>query len=235
MILLEVRNLWKIYGKTEVLKGLNMNVPKGAVYGLVGRNGAGKTTLLRQICALQKPSDGSIIWESSDLKVKDAAIRKIGAIIETPALYLDMTAKENIEMVSRIRGGITEFQKLECLEIVGLTDTGKKKVKDFSLGMRQRLGISVAIVGGIDLLVLDEPTNGLDPQGIEDLKELIVRLNDNMGLTIIVSSHAILELSQIATHFGIMDNGKMIREIEKSQLNDIDLKNYYFSLLEEQR
>lgn len=234
MVLLEVKNMRKRYGKTDVLKGVDMQVEKGAIYGLVGRNGAGKTTLLRQICGLQKPLEGDMRW-SGATHLDEKGRTKIGAIIETPALYLDMTAKGNMEMESRIRMGISEIQILESLEQVGLTNEGKKKVKDFSLGMRQRLGIAMSILGGVDLLILDEPTNGLDPQGVEDLKKLIMRLNSKMGITMIVSSHAMLELSEMATVFGIMEDGRIICEVAKEELDNKNIKEFYFNLLEEVR
>ena len=169
---LETISLCKKYGDFKALNGLSMHIPKGAIYGLVGKIGAGKTTLIRLITGIQKPTSGEYILYN--IKNTETAInktrRRMGAVVETPAVYLDMTAEENLIMQYRILGmpnynGITEL-----LTLVGLADCGKKKVKDFSLGMKQRLGIAVALCGSPDFLILDEPTNGLDPQGIVEIR-----------------------------------------------------------------
>ena len=177
--ILKTNGLCKQYKSFKALNGLTMNVPKGSIYGFVGKNGAGKTTLIRMICGLQFPTGGS--FELYGTKNTDAGIfsarRRIGAIVETPSIFPEMTAEENLKHQFRIIG-IPSFEKVgELLELVGLADTGKKKAKDFSLGMRQRLGIAIALCGDPDFLILDEPTNGLDPQGIIEARDLVLKLN----------------------------------------------------------
>ena len=203
---LKTNALQKKYGQYKALNGLTMSVPKGEVYGLVGKNGAGKTTLIRLICGLQKPTSGeySIYGISSKEKEIIKARRRIGAVVETPSIYLDMTAEDNLRVQYRVLG-LPSFEGItDVLKTVGLENVGKKKVKDFSLGMRQRLGIAVAIVGDPDFLVLDEPINGLDPQGIVEMREIILKLNREQGITVLISSHILDELSRLATYFGFI-------------------------------
>ncbi len=212
--------LCKQYKKAKALDGLSMHVPKGAIYGFVGKNGAGKTTLIRLICGLSKPTAGNYTLygtKSGDKEIEQ--IRKhIGAVVENPALTFDMTAEENLRQQYRILG-LSSFDGIkELLELVGLDNTGKKKVKAFSLGMKQRLGIAMALAGEPDFLVLDEPTNGLDPQGIIELRELILKLNHEKGITFLISSHILDELSRIATHYGVIDHGKMVKEFSAQEL-----------------
>ncbi len=217
---LKTNALKKNYGHYKALNGLTMSVPKGEVYGLVGKNGAGKTTLIRLICGLQKPTGGeySIYGISNKQKEIIKARRRIGAVVETPSIYLDMTAEDNLRVQYRVLG-LPSFEGIEdVLKMVGLENTGKKKVKDFSLGMRQRLGIAVAIVGDPDFLILDEPINGLDPQGIVEMREIILKLNQEYGITVLISSHILDELSRLATYFGFIDNGRMVKEISASEL-----------------
>lgn len=212
--------LCKNYQHFKALNGLSMNVPKGAIYGFVGQNGAGKTTLIRLICGLQKVSSGDyeLYGINSTAKEIVKTRRRMGAIIETPSLYQDMSAEENLKMQYRILG-LPSFSGLtELLKLVGLEDTGKKKVKNFSLGMRQRLGIAVALAGDPDFLVLDEPINGLDPQGIIEIRELILKLNQERQITVLISSHILDELSRLATHYGFIDNGRIVKEISARQL-----------------
>lgn len=212
--------LSKRYGHFKALEGLSMHVPKGAIYGFVGKNGAGKTTLFRLICGLQEPSAGSYTLfgcENSHRKI-DKARRRMGAVVETPAVYLDMTAEENLRQQYRILG-LPDFTDIpELLSLVGLKNTGKKKVKHFSLGMKQRLGIAIALAGDGDFLVLDEPINGLDPQGIIEMRELILRLNRERQITVLISSHILDELSRLATHYGIIDHGRMVKELSAAEL-----------------
>ena len=217
---LKTNALKKSYGHYKALNGLNMSVPKGEIYGLVGKNGAGKTTLIRLICGLQKPTGGeySIYGISNKQKEIIKARRRIGAVVETPSIYLDMTAEDNLRMQHCVLG-LPSFEGIEdVLKMVGLENTGRKKVKDFSLGMRQRLGIAVAIVGDPDFLILDEPINGLDPQGIVEMREIILKLNREYGITVLISSHILDELSRLATYFGFIDNGRMVKEISASEL-----------------
>lgn len=217
---LTARALHKSYGVFKALDGLTMHIPKGAVYGFVGKNGAGKTTLIRLICGLQEPSFGEYTLYGVKNTDKDIikARRRIGAVVETPSIYLDMTARQNLEQQYRVLG-LPSFDGLqELLALVGLADTGKKAAKNFSLGMRQRLGIAIALAGDPDFLVLDEPANGLDPQGIIEIRELILRLNHERQITVLVSSHILDELSKFATHYGFIDGGRILQEISAAEL-----------------
>ena len=217
---LETDKLVKTYGRAKALDGLTMRVPKGAIYGLVGRNGAGKTTLIRLVCGLQDPTSGGYAlygrrWgERGIARVR----RRMGAVVETPSLYGELTALDNLKIQSRVLGLPDDGQLPALLELVGLGDTGRKKAKHFSLGMRQRLGIAVALCGDPDFLVLDEPTNGLDPQGIVEMRELILRLNRERGITLLISSHILDELSRLATCYGFLDQGRMVREVTAEEL-----------------
>ena len=196
-------------------------MPKGAIYGFIGKNGAGKTTLIRLICGLQEPTSGN--YELYGVKNTDSRIhrsrRRMGAVIETPSIYMDMTAEENLKEQYRIIG-LPDFDSIpELLKLTGLENTGKKKAKNFSLGMRQRLGIALALAGDPDFLVLDEPTNGLDPQGIIEMRELILRLNREYQITFLISSHILDELSRLATHYGFIDGGHMVKEMSAKELD----------------
>lgn len=217
---LKTNTLSKNYKDFKALNGLSMNIPKGAIYGFIGKNGAGKTTLIRLICGLQEPTAGDYTLygrKSTDKEIVKSR-RRMGAVVETPSIYFDMTAEDNLKQQYRTLGlpsfdGITEILKL-----VGLDNTGKKKAKNFSLGMRQRLGIAIALVGNPDFLVLDEPVNGLDPQGIIDIRELILKLNREQQVTVLISSHILDELSKLATHYGFIDNGHMVKEMSADEL-----------------
>ena len=217
---LQTHNLKKRYGNYRALDGLDMNVPRGSIYGLIGKNGAGKTTLIRLICGLQSPTEGD--YELYGINSRDKGIvrarRRMGAVVEVPSIYQDMTATENLEEQYRILG-MPDFEGIpELLKLVGLEGTGKKKAGNFSLGMRQRLGIAVALSGSPDFLVLDEPINGMDPQGIVEIRELILKLNREQGITLLISSHILDELARIATYFGFVDKGQMVKEISAAQL-----------------
>lgn len=217
---LKAEALTKIYGHYKALDNFSIHIPKGAIYGLVGKNGAGKTTLLRLICGLQEATSGEYtLYGVSSRKHEILNARKeMGAVIETPAIYLDMSATGNLKEQYRILG-IRSFDTIpELLKMVGLENTGRKKARNFSLGMRQRLGIAIALVGNPRFLVLDEPINGLDPQGIIEMRQLLLNLNQQYGMTILVFSHILDELSRLATHYGFIDNGKMIKEISASDL-----------------
>lgn len=218
---LQTDNLTKCYKNIPALDGLTMHIPKGAIYGFVGRNGAGKTTLIRLICGLQEPSSGSfsLFGIRNDSKDIVNSRRKIGAIVETPAIYMDMTAEENLRQQYRILGISSYVSIPEILKLVGLENTGKKKVRQFSLGMKQRLGIAIALSGDPRLLILDEPTNGLDPQGTVEMREMILKLNRKREITVLISSHILDELSRLATHYGIIDHGQMVKELSAQELN----------------
>lgn len=220
---LQTRALGKRYGSLCALKDLTMHVPKGAIYGFVGKNGAGKTTLIRVVCGLQKPSAGeyTLYGERNSSRGIHKARRRVGAVVETPSVYLDMTAKDNLKEQYRILG-LPSFEDIpQLLDLVGLSDTGKKKAKHFSLGMRQRLGIAMALASDPDLLVLDEPANGLDPQGIVEIRELLLKLNRERQITVLISSHILDELSRLATHYGFIDRGHMVREISAEELESV--------------
>lgn len=217
---LRVNNLTKQYRKYKALDQLTMNVPKGSIYGFVGKNGAGKTTLIRVICGLQEPTSGDyyLYEEANNSKDIIKTRKRVGAVVEQPSIYLDMTARDNLKQQYKILG-LPDYKGIdEILNLVGLDNTGKKKAKNFSLGMKQRLGIAIALVGNPDFLILDEPVNGLDPQGIIQIRELILKLNREYQLTFLISSHILDELSKFATHYGFIDNGRIVKEISAKDL-----------------
>lgn len=217
---LQTNALKKQYGNHKALNGLSMHVPNGSIYGFVGKNGVGKTTLIRLVCRLQEPTEGgfSIYGINNRQKEIIKSRRRIGAVVETPSIYLDMTAEDNLKQQYRILGMPSYDGISDLLVLVGLENTGKKKAKNFSLGMRQRLGIAIALSGNPDFLILDEPVNGLDPQGIIEIRELILRLNRKHGITVLISSHILDELARLATHFGFIDNGHIVKEISAAEL-----------------
>lgn len=218
--ILETHNLEKRYKKFKALNNLNIHIEKGAIYGLIGKNGAGKTTLIRLICGLQKATSGtySIYGKLNTSKDITNVRKRIGAIIETPSIYYNLTAAENLKIQYKIIGLPSYDGLKELLELVGLANTENKKIKNFSLGMKQRLGIAIALVGNPDFLILDEPINGLDPEGIIEIRELILKLNKEKGITFLISSHYLDELSKVATYYGFLDKGNMIKEISSEEL-----------------
>ena len=217
---LQTNALCKSYHKFKALNSLTMNVPKGSIYGFVGKNGSGKTTLIRLLTGLQPASSGDFTLygvKNTSTDIYDAR-RRMGAVVETPSIYMAMTAEENLREQCRVIG-VPSFDNVkELLELVGLADTGKKKARNFSLGMRQRLSIAMVLVGDPDFLVLDEPVNGLDPQGIIEMRELILKLNKERDITVLISSHILDELSRLATHYGFIDGGHIIKEISAEEL-----------------
>lgn len=213
-------DLCKQYGSFSALNNLNMEIPKGSIYGFVGKNGAGKTTLIRQICGLQSPTSGSfeLMEYKNDSKDIVRARRRMGAVVEAPAIFKDLSARSNLIQQCLLLG-LPDYSKVDgLLELVGLADTGKKKARNFSLGMRQRLGIAIALCGDPDFIILDEPTNGLDPQGIIEIRELIIKLNKERGITFLISSHILDELSRMATHYGFIDQGSIVRQMSSEEL-----------------
>lgn len=214
-------SLSKSYGKSLALDKLCMSIPAGAIYGFVGKNGAGKTTLLRLLCSLQYPTGGDFTLfgvPNTDLGFSTIR-RRLGALVDAPGLYPDMTAEENLRQQYRILG-LHSFDGVDrLLKLVGLEDTGRKKVRHFSQGMRQKLAIAIALAGEPELVVLDEPVNGLDPQGIIELRELVLRLNREKHITFLISSHILSELSRLATHYGFIDHGHMVREMTAEELS----------------
>lgn len=218
--ILTADNLNKNYRHSHALHNFSMHIPKGAIYGFVGENGAGKTTLIRTICGLQTPTSGTYSLygvKNTDKRICEAQ-QRIGAVVESPAVYLDMSAENNLKHQYHVLGLPTYDGLKELLHLVGLEKTGRKKVRNYSLGMKQRLGIAVALVGNPDFLILDEPTNGLDPQGIIELRELIVKLNRQRQITVLISSHNLDELSRLATHYGFIVDGSMVKEITAEEL-----------------
>ena len=219
--ILTAESLGKQYRHFKALDSFSIHVPKGSIYGFVGKNGAGKTTFIRLICGLQEPTYGSYTLYGA--KNTDPGItksrRRMGAVVETPSIYLDMTAEDNLKEQYRIIG-LPSFDDIpELLRLVGLENTGKKKAKNFSLGMKQRLGIAIALAGSPDFLILDEPVNGLDPQGIIEMRELILKLNQERQITFLISSHILDELSRLATHYGFIDSGHMVKELSARELD----------------
>ena len=219
--ILTAESLGKQYRHFKALDSFSIHVPKGSIYGFVGKNGAGKTTFIRLICGLQEPTSGSYTLYGA--KNTDPGItksrRRMGAVVETPSIYLDMTAEDNLKEQYRIIG-LPSFDDIpELLRLVGLENTGKKKAKNFSLGMKQRLGIAIALAGSPDFLILDEPVNGLDRQGIIEMRELILKLNQERQITFLISSHILDELSRLATHYGFIDSGHMVKELSARELD----------------
>ena len=218
--ILTADNLNKNYRHSHALHNFSMHIPKGAIYGFVGENGAGKTTLIRTICGLQTPTSGTYSLygvKNTDKRIREAQ-QRIGAVVESPAVYLDMSAENNLKHQYHVLGLPTYDGLKELLHLVGLEKTGRKKVRNYSLGMKQRLGIAVALAGNPDFLILDEPTNGLDPQGIIELRELILKLNRQRQITVLISSHNLDELSRTATHYGFIVDGSMVKEITAEEL-----------------
>lgn len=212
---LETKSLLKSYRHVEALSGVDMHVPKDSIYGLVGRNGAGKTTLMRVVAGMQKENGGTYLLFGVDKNSREIKKerKRVGAMIESPAIFHDLSAEDNLKMQYRILG-LPSFDTIpEILSTVGLENTGNKKAGSFSFGMKQRLGIAMAIAGNPDLLILDEPINGLDPEAIVEMRELILRLNREMNMTIIVSSHILDELAKVATYYGFIDSGRMVKEV----------------------
>lgn len=213
---LQTKSLTKIYGRTRVVDEVSMHVEKGSIYGFIGKNGAGKTTFMRMAAGLAAPASGSMtLFGSSELEKQRM---RIGTLIENPGICPGMTAGDNLEIVRRSLG-ITEKNRVaEMLSLTGLSDAGKKKVKNFSMGMKQRLGIAISLLRNPDFLILDEPINGLDPSGIKEMRDLMVKLNRERQITILISSHILGELSKIATHYGIIRDGRLIEEFGADEL-----------------
>ncbi|HAS06207.1 MAG TPA: bacitracin ABC transporter ATP-binding protein [Eubacterium sp.] len=211
-------NLTKQYGRHRAVDDVNMHIKKGAIYGFIGRNGAGKTTCLKMISGLSTPSYGEI--EMFGYKGKDLQkVRsRVGCLIEAPGLYGNMSAYDNLNIKCKLTGIKKKGYIEELLKTVGLDTVGEKKTKHYSLGMKQRLGIALALVGEPDLLILDEPINGLDPQGIVEVRETIQKLAKERGMTICISSHILEELSKLATDYGIIHNGCLVQELTREEL-----------------
>ena len=218
---IETTNLSKRYSKNLVVNSIDMHVEKGKIYGLLGKNGAGKTTTMCMLLNLVYPSDGEILLFGKDPKryARDV-YSNIGSIIETPGFYENLTAYENLEIIARLRGNYNPLNVKMVLDMVNLGDEKNKQFKDFSLGMKQRLGIAAAIMHNPELLILDEPINGLDPFGIKEIRDLLKKLSCEYGVTILISSHILSEIENIADVIGFMDNGVLIDEISREELHN---------------
>lgn len=212
---IETKNLMKKYPNKIAVNNVNMHVKKGDIYGFIGKNGAGKTSTMKLILGLSNPTSGEIIINNSRNLIKER--KKIGSLIEAPGLFKNKTAFENLKQFSLVSGG-TDKEIKEILEIVGLSKTGNRKAGNFSLGMRQRLGIGIALLGNPEILILDEPINGLDPEGIKDVRDTLIKLNKKRGVTLIISSHLLDELAKITTTYGIINDGVLVEEITSSEL-----------------
>lgn len=217
-LVLQTNCLTKKYGRQIAVNKVNLNVEQGDIYGFIGKNGAGKTTLMKIVCGLIYQDQGEIkLFESNDLQ---KGRKRIGCVIEQPALYPDMTASQNLIYYSKLLGIPDNDSVNDILNLVGLQNTDKKKTKNFSLGMKQRLSIAIALLGNPDFLILDEPINGLDPSGIREIRELILKLNFENKITILISSHILGELTKIATKYSIIDNGVLVDEFDASELEE---------------
>ena len=209
---IETDNITKIYPKKIAVNKVSIHVKRGEIYGLIGKNGAGKTTLMKMLLGLSLPTSGSFT-----ITGEYGEAPKIGSLIEDPGLYKNCTAEENLKRFSILSGA--DIERIpSLLETVGLKDVGKKKVKAFSLGMKQRLGIAVALLNDPDVLILDEPINGLDPAGIKDIRDIISKLHDERNVTFIISSHILDELAKVATTYGIINNGVLVEELSAKEI-----------------
>jgi len=217
---LKTTRLSKLYGGRAVVDNIDMTIKRGEVYGFIGKNGAGKTTLLRMVTSLVRPSSGAIeLFGSPDAKALQAARTRMGAMIETPAFFPKLTAQDNLEYY-RLQRGLPDAGEIgRVLHSVNLTDTGQKPYHQFSLGMKQRLGLALAIMGNPEFLILDEPINGLDPTGMIEFRNIINRLHREGNITLLISSHILSELAQVATKYGIIHNGRLLKEFTKSELD----------------
>ena len=214
---IETVDLSKKFPNKLAVDKVNIHVEKGDIYGLIGKNGAGKTTTMKMILGTLFPTEGEIfLFGNDNLNLER---RRIGSLIEAPGLYKGCTAFENMKRFSLLYGG-DDKEINGLLEFVGLADAGKMKVRNFSLGMKQRLGLALALLGRPEVLVLDEPTNGLDPAGIKEIRDIIVKLNKEHGVTFIISSHLLDELGTIATYYGILNNGQLVEEVSAAELKE---------------
>lgn len=212
---LETKQLTKKYGSFEAVKDMSIHIKKGDIYGLIGPNGAGKTTLMKMLVGFAEPTSGLILTEDNN-----NFINKVGCLIESPGIYDNLNAFDNMKLKALAKGPYDKKEIEEILEFVGLSDVPKKKAGKFSLGMKQRLGIAMALIGDPELLILDEPINGLDPQGIIEIRELIKKLNTEKNMTIMISSHILSELQKVAGVFGIISKGQLVMEVSADELKN---------------
>ena len=215
---LETSELTKTYARKNAVDHINLKIRKGDIYGFIGKNGAGKTTTIKMVVGLNNPTSGKMkLFGSENLQ---EGRKKVGTVIENPAIYPYLSARQNIEAQRIMKGVKDKSITDDLLDIVGLKDTGRKKAKNFSLGMKQRLAIALALVGDPEFLLLDEPINGLDPTGIKDVRELILKLNREAGITILISSHILGELAKIATAYGVINNGVLVEQFSAEELRE---------------
>ena len=214
-------DLTKRYGRHTVVSSLTLTVPQGSVYGFLGPNGAGKSTSMKMLLGLVHQTGGQVelLGQTMNEENRIALLRQTGSLIESPSGYLHLTARENLEIVADLKG-VNHRDIGRVLDVVRLTSDANRTVGQYSLGMKQRLGIAIALAGDPDFLILDEPSNGLDPQGIIEMRELILRLNRERQMTVLISSHILDELSRLATHYGIIDGGKMVKELSAEELEN---------------
>ena len=218
MAVIQTSGLSKRYGDKWAVDHLELMVEQGDIYGFIGRNGAGKSTTLKLLCGLARPTQGEALIFGKPIR-DSVARRRVGALIEQPGLYPDLSGRENLRLYAALLGLDSPARQVdEILETAGLSPKEKKPVKHYSMGMKQRLGVGLALLGGPDLLLLDEPINGLDPEGIREMRELLLRLNRERGLTLLISSHILGELSKIATRYGIIQQGRMVEQITAGEL-----------------
>ena len=220
MEVVQTKALCKVYGQKRAVDNLSMCVHEGDIYGFIGKNGAGKSTALKMLCSLAAPTSGEISIFGKP--VSDSISRKrTGSLVESPGIYPNMSARENMMLKAACLGLVDGKEKVqELLRLTGIADTGKKKTKQFSMGMKQRLGIAMALLGNPDLLILDEPINGLDPEGMSEVRMLLKKLNQERGITILLSSHILGELSKLATRYGVIRDGRMVQEITAQELEE---------------
>lgn len=216
---IETNKLTKVYRGQKAVSQADLHVKKGAIYGLIGKNGAGKTTMMKMLTGMANPTEGEIRLFGTEHGERAASQMRIGSLIEHPGVYPDRTAFQNMKLKALAMGVYRKDNILEILDLVGLGDAGKKKVKAFSMGMQQRLGIGLALIGTPDMLILDEPINGLDPMGVIEVRNLIGRLNRERHMTILLSSHILEEVSKVATDYGIIDHGRLVMELTEEELH----------------
>ena len=227
---IETKQLTKVYGEQDVVKAVNIHVKKGRIYGLLGRNGAGKTTIMKMILGLTPITSGKVDVFGQDIKGREKQVfPRIGAIIETPGFYPNLTGTENLEIFAKLRGTVGPNAVKKALEVVGLPYKDKKLFSKYSLGMKQRLGIANAILHDPELLILDEPTNGLDPIGIAEMRNFIKELSVERGKTILISSHILSEIALLADDIGIIDHGLLL---EEDSMKELKKKNRKYILLQ---
>ena len=231
MNIIETENLTKQYGTITVVDNINLHVPKGKIYGLLGRNGAGKTTAMKMMLQLVYPTGGAIRLFGTDYKEHTHSLYgKIGSIIETPGFYSNLTGYENLKIIAKLRGQLSKHSVQEALRVVGLEKETRKVFADYSLGMKQRLGIAAAIMHEPELLILDEPINGLDPIGISEIRSFLSELSHSKGTTILISSHVLNEIEQIADIIGVMHEGRLIEEVNMAELHKRNRRYIEFEL-----